>query len=184
MTARLRLRSVFTSVCLALLLFTTGAFAGVKVESDPSADFSGFRTYTWHKGLPAAYPHIQEWIVDTVVAELASVGLTEAANADDADLLLATYAFGSTEVGAVSGFFRDPGWSWGIITYDIRRVDSGTLVVALAENDPDGADGEKVEDKLVWLAVADGVLVPREEGPLKKKIETITKKMFKRYPSR
>lgn len=177
MMGRKSVRAILPCVGLALLLFTPAAFAGIDVEQDPDADFSAYRTYRWHKGLPAAYAYIQDIIVETVTQELAAVGLTEAANPEDADLLLATYAFGATEVGAVSSFFREPGWSWGIIHYDIRRVDTGTLIVALAEN----TGGE---DKLVWLAVAEKTITTREEGPLKKKIETMANKMFKRYPSR
>lgn len=171
------MRTVLLVACLGSILLVPCSSAGVNVQTDPEADYSAYSTYAWHKGLPAARKQIQGFIVDAVESELEAKGLTKAASEGEADLYVVTYAFGSIEAGAVGGFFRDPSWSWGIITVDARAVGVGTLVIELVDVQ---------NNRLVFHGVADNTIIGQDAGwpQIEKKVKKVTKKILGRYPNR
>ena len=73
-------------------LFATAAYAKVTTDFDSSANFSQFHTYAWAQGTPAQDPLMAQRIVEGIDAQLAAKGLTKAASADAADVLVMPYA--------------------------------------------------------------------------------------------
>ncbi len=169
------MRKMILLACCGSMLLIPSSSAGVKVQIDPEADYSAYSTYAWHKGLPAARKQIQDFIVEAVESELEAKGLTKAANAEEADLYVVTYAIGSIEAGSVGGFFRDPSWSWGIITVDARAVGVGTLVIDLVD---------VRQNRLVFHGIADKTIIGQDAGwpQIEKKVQKTTKKILGRYP--
>lgn len=78
-------------VVLALAFLTLPATAGVEVEYENGADFSGFKTYAWQKGTEAARPKVQQWIVQAVERELKARGLRKVVDRK-ADVYVVTHA--------------------------------------------------------------------------------------------
>lgn len=168
----MRIRSA--PVCLGLALFLTSpAVAELRVQHDDSVDFGRYRTYAWKKGTPAARPEVQQWVVDAVERELAAKGLSKAAEGE-ADLFVKTYAFGQTDVAAGLAYTYIPSWNAGVLRFDINDVNTGTLIVDLVDPATDAA---------VWRAMASKA-VSRDVAKARKKIDSLTRKMFKSYPPR
>jgi hypothetical protein len=160
-------------ICLGALVFASLAVAGVKVQHDDSVDFGKFRTFAWKKGTPAAYPQVQQWVVDYVERELMAKGL-QRADEGEADLVVRTYAFGQTEVAAGYSYTFIPHWNAGVFRFDVNDVNTGTLIVDLSDASTDIP---------VWRAIASKT-VSRDVAKAQKKIDGITKKMFRSYPPR
>jgi hypothetical protein len=160
-------------VAIVLILGCSFAMAGMKVkaEKDPEADFGVYKTYAWKKGLNAAYENIQHVIEKNVNRELSQVQLVKA-DAEDADLYAVSYALGEQLQGTLGGFYRQPGWAWGIITTESRLITKGTLVIDLVDAQ---------ENKVVWRGVAQGNVANTEQAV--RIIEQVTKKMFRKYPA-
>jgi hypothetical protein len=157
---------------LSLLLLLPVAHAGVEVEYDEAVDFSKYETYMWQKGLPAARPEVQEWIVTAVRRELRARGLRQITEGEP-DLLVATAAFAKYDGGVSGGFLYAQSWDVGIIISDIHNTAQGTLVVDLV----DAEAGE-----LVWRAIAREAVSGKPQK-LEKKIDRVVKKIFRRYPA-
>lgn len=161
-------------VAVLLMLGCSFATAGMKVktEKDPEADFAAYKTYAWEKGLNAAYENIQHVIEKNVERELAQVQLVKV-DKDDADLYAVSYVLGEQLQGTLGGFYRQPGWAWGIITTENRLITKGTLVIDLVD---------VKENEVVWRGVAQGNVANNEQAI--RIIEQVTKKMFRKYPAR
>jgi hypothetical protein len=157
---------------LSLLLLLPVAQAGVKVEYDEEADFSQYETYMWKKGLPAARPEVQEWIVTAVRRELRARGLRQITEGEP-DLYVATGAFAKYEGGISGGVIYSQTWDVGIIVADVHDTTQGTLVVDLVDAET---------NKQVWRAIAREA-VKDDIKKLEKKIDKVVRKIFKRYPS-
>jgi hypothetical protein len=160
-------------VWLGLVLFVSSTMAGVKVSSDEEADFSKYQTYEWQKGVTAARPQAQDWIVAGVERELEARGLRKVAEGEQADLYVFSYAIGEVQAGSVGGYIHSPNYYYGIITTDTRGVLSGSLLVELVDVE---------ENRLVWSALGEGTITERTKAQAK--IEKIIRKMFSKYPPR
>jgi hypothetical protein len=161
------------AVVAVLALGCSFATAGMKVkaEKDPEADFGAYKTYAWEKGLNAAYENIQHVIEKNVNRELAQVALVKV-DKEEADLFVVSYALGEQLQGTLGGFYRQPNWSWGIITTESRLITQGTLVIDLVD---------ARQNQVVWRGVAQGNVTNTEQAI--HIIEQVTKKMFRKYPA-
>ena len=110
-------------------------------------------------------------IEKNVNRELSQVQLVMA-DEEDADLYAVSYALGEQLQGTLGGFYRQPGWAWGIITTESRLITRGTLVIDLVDAQ---------ENMVVWRGVAQGNVANTEQAV--RIIEQVTKKMFRKYPA-
>lgn len=148
------------------------ALAEQHVEYDRSVDFGKYRSYAYRKGTPAARPEIQEWIERTVDRELAADGLVRVEG--DADLYVKTYAYAETGMSQTLNFAYDPAWDVGVVYMDARGVTTGTLIVDLVDAGTGGT---------VWRGQASKA-VATDPDKAKRKIDALTRKMFKSFPPR
>jgi hypothetical protein len=157
---------------LSLLLLLPVAQAGVEVKYEEKVDFAKYETFMWKKGLPAARPEVQEWIVAAVRRELRARGLRQITDGEP-DLWVATVAFAEYDGGVAGGVLYSQTWDVGIIVADVHDTTHGTLVVDLVDTE---------SGKLVWRAIAREA-IKGDPQKLEKKVDKIVKKIFRRYPS-
>ena len=130
-------------VLSALVLAGCASSPTVHTDADPSANFSGYRTYTWlskpsdQQGVP---PLAAQRVVEYVNAQLRAKGWTETANGDVAVAAhVATQQQQSLDTmysgPAYGGWGWGPGWYGGMgmtsATTRVRTYTVGTLVVDL-----------------------------------------------------
>jgi len=165
------MRRVLVALCLVSIV--SPCLAKLQIRQDDRVDFGSYRTYALAKGTPAAYPQVQQWIEQAVSRELEAKGLTRAAP-DEADLRVKTYAFGQTEVAAGLQYIYVPSWNAGYLRFNIDDINTGTLIVDIYD---------RATDQPVWRAMATKS-VSRDVNKALGKIDTMTRKMFKSFPSR
>ena len=159
-------------VCFVLALFAMPISAEQHVEHDPSIDFGKYRTYAHKEGTPAARPEVQQWIEAAIDRELEGDGLQRVDV--DADLHVKTYAYAVTGASQSLMFAYDPAWNVGVVMLDTRAVTTGTLIVDLRDSES-GAT--------VWRGQASKAIAA-DTNKAKKKIDALTRKMFRDYPPR
>ena len=163
-------------VHLSLVLLTIAtplSLAGVEVAHD-DLDFSAYRTYAWQDGTEAASPQYQQWIVAAVDRELARRGLRRAP-VEIADLRVTTHAIADWEGSLQTDYLYSVTYDVGLIRSGLVTSSKGTLVVDLLDGD---------SEKSIWRAVAIEVMIDPMPETVLKKINSITRKMFKKYPKR
>jgi len=125
-----------------LLLAGCASTPTVHTDADPSANFSGYRTYTWltkpdQQGVP---PLASQRIVEYVNAQLRAKGWTETVNGDVAVVAhVATQQQQSLDTmysgPTYGGWGWGPGWyggmGMGTATTRVRTYTVGTLIVDL-----------------------------------------------------
>jgi hypothetical protein len=158
---------------LGLLLVGAPALAGVEVHFEKEIDFSAYGTYAWEKGIPAAQPNAEQWIVDAVEAQLQSAGLTKVEG--EADLMVSSHAFAEA---ITSSDVIDPGYwgggdDFGVPTVSVSDFRKGTLAVRIRD---------RAEDRVVWRAVSTATLKDASAKKVRNTIERMTQKMFKKFP--
>lgn len=171
---------------LLALLLASGALCAqkVKVEHDPAADFSRYKTYAWTDGTPAPNPAWHQLIEATISSELEAKGLKRV-EAKDADLLVTYHAAGSAGLNVAQNYhpvYNTPAglpppvssgpWYAGAMGGTSRYIKKGMLAVHLFDRQKQG---------LVWAASAKD---PIKETP-KKRVEQLNQaveKMFARFP--
>ncbi len=160
-----------TVLLLGLSLCVSSAVAGVQVSFEDGVDFTEYRTYAWGKGTPAARPEYQELIVAAITRELAEHGLRPATD-EDPDLFVVSVAFAKMEYATRGNYIHLDNWGVGIITSDVVGSATGHLAVDLVD---------ATSKKVVWRAVAEEVFGRKISNP-QKKIDKITRKLFRNYP--
>ena len=163
------------TMSLALVLLFLAALpvaAEVKVGYDETVDFSGYQTYSWRQGTPAARPEIQEWIVAAVDGEMQTAGLHKVK--EGADIEVTTVAFGEWKNALVGNYVRlGSNSTWGIITADVAHVATGNLIVELAHQNT---------ETVVWRAIAKDAVDDSKPKKIRSKVDKLVKKMFKDFP--
>jgi hypothetical protein len=162
-------------VAVGLLLLGGAARAGVEVDVKEDVDFSAYQTYAWEKGMPAAQPNTEQWIVDAVDGQLQSAGLKKTEG--EADLMVSSDAYA---VALPSGDVVDPGYwgasdGFGMPTVNVSDFRTGTLAVRLRD---------RAEDKVVWSAVGTATLKDASSKKVRETVDQLTRKMFKKFPRR
>ena len=165
---------------LVLLSAVTVSAQKVKVGSDPAADFSKFKTYSWDQGM-LANPIIRQHIITAVDREMAVKGLQKVET--DPDLIVTTLTATESDLTVTN-----PSWapSLNSIATGIPSsgqawpVTKGTLLIEMS--DARTKNG-------VWRGTATHTL---ENGPsgdrvrdaktVEKPINKAVQKMFKQFP--
>ena len=170
------MRSTWLAATLLGLALVIGpAVAGVEVDFEDEVDFSAFETYAWEKGIPAAQPKVEQWIVDAVDGHLQAAGLTKVAG--EADVMVSTHTFAEA---LPSGEMVDPGYwgapdDFGMPTANVANFRKGTLAVRV--RDP-------ASDRVVWRGVATATIKDESMKKIENTVVRMIRKMFKKFPRR
>ena len=162
-------------VVFGLLLLSGPSPAGVKVDVVEDVDFSAYETYAWEKGIAAAQPNAEQWIVDAVDGHLQSAGLKKVEG--EADLMVSSDAYAEA---LASGDMVDAGYwgasdDFGMPTVSVSDFRTGTLAVRVRD---------RAEDKVVWSAVGTATLKDASAKKVRETVDRLTRKMFKKFPRR
>jgi hypothetical protein len=173
------MKIVIISALILVAALTVNA-QKVKVGSDPAADFSKFRTYSWDEGM-LANPIVRQHIVMAVDKELAAKGIQKVEA--DPDLIVTTLTATETDLT-----MTNPSWAPALnsIATGIPSssqtwpVTKGTLVIDISNARTKNG---------VWRGTATHTL---ENGPtgdrahdaktVEKPISKAVEKMFKKFP--
>jgi hypothetical protein len=161
---------------------TTASAQKVKVGSDPSADFSKYKTYAWSEGTAAANPLVNQLILQMVDEALAAKGLTRVSK--DPDVTLAAFAALNSDL-----HISYPTWGRSTTSATATGMSVGAQNVALAKGAlvVDIADARTKDT--IWRGTATHTLTEpptgisakdakNVEGHIRKAID----KMFKQFP--
>jgi len=162
-------------IALSLAIMTLLAFpaiAGVKVDHVTDADFESYRTYAWKPGTEAARPEVQQWVVQAVERELEARGMRKVVDRR-ADLYVVTYAYAEMDSRVRANYVHLDVYDVGVITSDVVLTTKGVLAIDLV----DGESGRPV-----WRGVASEVMADPSLKKVRKKIDKVTRKMFKNFP--
>ena len=152
------------------LLLSFPAVAEITVEHEDDVDFSAYRTYAWADGLRAARPAIEKLITEAVERELEAKGL-KLSEKGQADLQIASHTFATGQVFEHGGYARVA--DVGVITSRVDVKTEGILMIDLI--DPQSG-------RVVWRGLASEVMGAPKIEKLRKKIDRVTRKMFRKYP--
>jgi len=160
---------------LGLVLVIGPALAGVEVHFEEEVDFSAFDTYAWEKGIPAAQPKVEQWIVDAVDGHLQASGLKKVDG--EADVMVSTHAFAEA---LASGDMVDPGYwgapdDFGMPTVNVASFRKGTLAVRLRD---------RAEDRVIWRGVATTTIKDASMKKIENTVTRMIRKMFNKFPRR
>jgi hypothetical protein len=167
---------------VVLLASSFVAAQKVKVDADPNADLSKYKTYQWDKPLPPGNPIVQQTIIDSIDQAMSAKGLTKVAEGADVTVVYYAATNSDTQIGYPTwSHTMGSGNSTGIaVGGQSWPVNKGTLVVDLV-------DGKTKSS--VWRASATQILkdgpsgnaakdAKKVEAPIRKSVE----KMFKQFP--
>lgn len=171
------MRCGFLTACLLATTIATTALAGPKVEFDPDADFSSYRTYQWKAGTPAPDERIQQRIEQAIDGRLEASGLVR--QEASGDLIAVTHLSTASDTMGSGSDFGYGGWpGWGARggkdaqAIEVSELPGGTLIVDLVDTKT---------NKLVWRGVASGTIKgtgEKAEANVDKKIG----KLFRQFP--
>jgi hypothetical protein len=164
------MRFAFSLAIATLLAFS--ARADVKVDHVAGTDFKSYRTYAWKRGTEAARPEVQQWVVQAVERELNARGMRKVADRR-ADLYVVTVAYAEMDPRVRGNYVHLDVYDVGVITSDVVLAMKGHLAIDLI----DGESGRPV-----WRAVASEVMGDSNMEKVHKKVEKVTRKMFKDFP--
>jgi hypothetical protein len=162
----------WTSIVALIGLMTTGViFAqNVKVDSNPSAPFASYKTYTWVTGTTAPNPLNDQRLRASVDQRLAARGLAQ--DTRSADLIVTTNVTSQERQELIpTGFAYGPWWGG----YGGAYVDSyveGTLVL-------DFYDARTKQ--MVWRGVARATASDKPTKNMEKMNKALDK-MFEKFP--
>ena len=148
------------------------AVAEIQVDHEPGVDFKRYHTYAWNAGTEAGRPQVQQWVVNAVERELKAAGLRKVMDRR-ADLYVVTHAYANMETRIRGNYVHLDVYDVGIITSDVIATTTGVLLVDLI-------DGES--ERPVWRGMANEVMGLPSMDKVRKKIDKVTKKMFKEFP--
>ena len=168
----MRKHSRITLSLVVALMSVLPAFAEIKVDHEPGVDFKQYNTYAWKPGTEAARPQVQQWVVTAVDRELKAAGLRKVKDRR-ADLHVVTHAYSTMAAQLRGNYIHLDVYDVGIITSDVIATTTGVLVVDLL-------DGES--EQPVWRGMATEVMGLPSMDKVHKKVDKVTRKMFKGFP--
>ena len=153
-----------------LIAGSPAAAQNVDVDSNPSANFAGYRTYTWTVGTPAANPLAEQRIHAAVDQQLAAKGFSKVTA--NPDVVVATHVVTKEQkqldVNGFGGGFFFPGQA----TATVRTYVVGTLAVDIYD---------AKNKMLVWRGTGTDTLSSKPDKNTGKADKALDK-MFKQYP--
>jgi len=168
---------VIVALFLMMAVFAVGGATAVevKVDFDPTVDFSMLKTISWLEGTPAEDEELERKIHASIERELIPLGLKEVRV--EPDLLIVTHAAMDLEkeirVSDFDYWLDYGGWKRPMAaTQDTWQAGLGVLVVDILEAS---------EMRLIWRGIATGNVAknPEKRG---KKLDATMAKMFKGFP--
>jgi hypothetical protein len=181
------IQRISTFLMAAVMMTTVSTFSpatrvsaqsSVTYDFDRSANFASFKTYAWVAGTEVGDRLIHDRIIGAIDTQLAARGLTKAASAETADVLVAYHASFDKNLrinGFSSGWggYRFGGTRTGTATTEEILV--GTLVIDIVQANT---------RTIVWRGTATGE-VNTKASPEKrdKNINRAAEKIFKNYPA-
>jgi hypothetical protein len=166
------MRALTLFAVLALIAVPAGA--DVKVDYEIGVDFEKYETYAWQTGEVAGNPQVQQHILIAVERELAAAGLQKV-EPGRADLFVITNAGSTMDAAASGGYVRVDRYDVGVLTQGYVVETQGYLSIDLID---------AKSDRGVWRGLASEVMGLPSVEKLKKKIDKVTRKMFKSFPPR
>jgi len=168
-------------LALVVSLFLVGCATtpDVSTDSDPSADFSSYRTFKWLQPPQGPSPLQQKRIMDGVGKQLRAKGWTEA---EDPDIYLVAHV-ATRQKQDIDTFYSGPvyaGWGlrgWGAVgtaNTTVRTYDVGTLVVDMFDARTKQA---------VWRGSASAT-IPESQDKVDERVQAGIAKMFEGFPPR
>jgi len=158
-----------------LLSATVATGVEVKVDFDPTVDFSQFKTIGWLAGTPAEDEELERKIHASIERELIPLGFKEVR--EEPDLLIVTHAAMDVEkeikVADFDYWLEYEGWKRPMTqSQETWAASLGVLVVDLLDASA---------KRLVWRGVATGNVAknPEKRG---RKLDATMAKMFKGFP--
>ncbi len=149
-----------------ITLLMLAAAPAVSIEYDHQADFSRYRTWSWHREVtPAANPLADKRIQEAIEKGLAARGLSRTDG--DGALLVQYHASKTTEIGLVP-----MNTAAGFPSTGIQYAEKGSLVVALV----DAASGN-----VVWRGWTAGAL-NYDPFEVAAQVKEAAEKLLERFP--
>ncbi len=161
--------------------------SGMKVNNDydRDADFSSYKTYSWHESdmnVKDSDPFGHERLVQAIESQLSANGFRKVSSNSD---VVVTYNVEESEEMSLNttymggGWGMGPGWGWGAggmgmgsSTTQVRKYNVGTLVLDM---------WDVKEHRLVWRGiVSDSLSADPQKNA--KKINKAAQKLFEKYP--
>lgn len=164
---------------LVALIFMGGCATAptVNIDSDPSADFSAYRTFKWLQPPQGPSPLQQKRIMDGVSRQLQEKGWTES---DAPDIYVVAHV-ATRQQQDIDTFYSGPayaGWGrrgWGAVgmaSTTVRTYDTGTLIVDLFDARTKQA---------VWRGSASST-IPDAQNKVDERVQSGIAKMFAKFP--
>jgi len=183
-------RQIATIATIAAIAAIATGCGGVTVNTDydADADFSSYKTYSWHESdsnVKVDDPLAHERLIRAIESQLSANGLQKVSSDPD---VIVTYHTDEEEQVSVNTTYMGGGWGmgagWGragmrggmggmgTSTTTVNKYNVGTLVVDL---------WDAKEHRLVWRGIASKTL---SKDPQKnaKKIDQAAQKLFEKYP--
>lgn len=174
------------AILIVFLAIGTAAAQKFSYDYDRSLDFQKFRTFSWMPNITPPMPMnvqpevVDRWIRQAVEEQLTAKGMTQSDPAQ-ADLMISYLTFAQATMSSQEADAQDinrlPYGHWrpfAATLPDSRLRTEGTLIVDLV--DPK-------TQKLVWRGqVKDAMKDPGNPDKLRKKIEKLAPKLFKKFP--
>lgn len=174
------MKHVVLAAAAALVLAACASTPTVHTDSDPNANFSSFRTYTWLARPEGVPPLAAQRIVENVDAQLRAKGWTEAA---DGDVSIVAHV-ATQQRQTLDTMYSGPafaGWGWrggwagagmGMSTTTVRNFTEGTLIIDMFDSKTKQA---------IWRGTASGT-VPSSPDQATAQIQAGVAKMFAGFP--
>ncbi len=168
-----------STVAFALALLTASVARGVevKVDFDPTVDFSVYRTIGWMEGTAAEDPEVENRIHAAIERELIPLGLTEVR--ENPDLLIVTHA--SLEAEKLVEISQHPYWveykGWKkplAVSEESWDAQTGMLIVDIVD---------AASRRLVWRGIATGNTGKTSEQRDRRLDKTMAQ-LFRGFPPR
>lgn len=160
---------------LLVLALSVPTGAGVSVDYDSEADFSGYKTFAWQEGTPAVNPLMHKRVVRSIETQLVSMGMTKSEENPDVFVVYHVALDQDRRVQVDDfgywGRWRGPWYGAEVEVFDVQV---GTLIVDLL--DAGSGDG-------VWRGAAQQDLPPNPKPEkIEKKLRKVLMKMFRKFP--
>ena len=180
----MKLNYILIMIMVATLAFGCTSSFEVHRDWDRDADFAQYRTFSWlEQETPKAgsarvaqrrNPLLEKRIKSAVEEQLTSKGMVRVES--DADLIVVYHTGRDDKIDIAEAGFRYGYDYWGTTgrEIDVYRYEEGTLIVDLIDSR---------SKELVWRGSATGTIKDNPTAEeVEKKLNEVTKKLFKEYP--
>jgi hypothetical protein len=147
---------------------TPAAGTDVKVDYDPHADFTRFKTWSWRKGTPAPNPAADQRLREDIETRLAARGLKRVDQGGDLEVVY--HAAGENRIGVEKLGYKEPDFETEAKRVTYVRV--GTVLMDMIE----ASSG-----RVVWRGQAQGIANPAYKDVVSK-IDAAVDKLFEQFP--